>query len=124
MPCVRSWQKRSRYLYLNTTGVDAGLVEKGDYPRIGSYVFFDQLNLDLCIFGCQNPEGIRHLFCDCPVVVKLWQALREWLYYFCYVETMFEPFEVIFNMYKDAFPDMVNSIMLITKYYIYGQRFF
>ena len=76
----------------------------------------------LCTF-CQNsPETILHIFVHCKVVIKFWGLLFKWLYHFCFIPIKIEPQAIIFNNYKTAFSDLINSIVLITKHYIYVQR--
>ena len=49
----------------------------------------------------------------------MWKALSKWLYYFCYLD--FEASEkiILLNDYRGPFEDMVNTIILIVKYYIF-----
>ena len=76
----------------------------------------------LCTFCQKEDETVIHLLCLCPMVKKLWEALKRWLYYFCFLPFAQSDYEILFNQYKDSFPDMVNVIILITKQYIYAQR--
>ena len=63
-----------------------------------------------------------HLLVKCKHVQKIWKALAHWLDYFCFIKVEFAPAEIVFNDYNEAFPDLVNTICLITKYYIYVQK--
>ena len=77
----------------------------------------------LCSF-CQNAEEtIVHLLTNCIIVKdKIWKPLYKWLDYFCNVQVQFDPDVVIFNAYKDSFSHMTNTIILITKQYIYSAK--
>ena len=75
-----------------------------------------------CTFCNQEIETIRHLLVDCESVKKLWSTLKTWLNHFCALTINLTPYEIIFNKYKGAFAPLVNTLILITKYYIYVQR--
>ena len=75
-----------------------------------------------CTFCKDSPETTIHLFCECKHVVQIWKTLAKWLKYFCMIDLEPTKYVIILNVYKDSFPDMVNTILLITKYYIYVQR--
>ena len=75
-----------------------------------------------CGFCKDKVESIEHLFVNCIKVKKLWQALAKWLNYFCFIPFTVEPYPVIFNDYKCEYADMVNTIVLLTKHYIYVQK--
>ena len=42
--------------------------------------------------------------------------------YFCALQTNLSPEIILFNGYKGPYPEMVNTIILIVKYYVYVQR--
>ena len=63
-----------------------------------------------------------HLFCKCEKVKTLWRNLKKWLYYSCFVELDLSDHSIILNDYKGPFPDMINTIVLVTKYYVYSQH--
>ena len=75
-----------------------------------------------CSFCQDDHESILHLLCECGDVKKLWDSLTRWLQHFCDLQVELTNFEIIFNRYKDVSAPMVNTLILITKYYIYVQR--
>ena len=85
---------------------------------------WDRTVSSLCSFCSQADETLLHLFVECSHVIKIWSMLKKWLYHFCFVEIAIDPVQILLNKYKEAFTDMVNTIILITKYYIYTQRSF
>ena len=76
----------------------------------------------LCTFCGKEIETIIHLFITCTHTHKMWVALKKWLDHFCFLQLDIEPFDLIFNMYKNEFKQMVNTLILIMKYYIYVKK--
>ena len=79
---------------------------------------------DLCTFCKKDQETIIHLFTKCEhVKKKIWYPLSRWLYNFCLIQLdVNQEFELLFNAYKDSFPQIVNLIILIAKHYVYVKR--
>ena len=78
---------------------------------------------DLCSFCKEQQETYLHLFVKCKYVQsKIWKPLRNWLYYFCNTQFDINPEEIIFNRFKESNAGMVNTIILITKQFIYAKR--
>ena len=75
-----------------------------------------------CTHGCQSPETVLHCLYHCKYAQKIWNALERWLKYFCFIDFQAQEDIVIFNSYKDSFPDLVNTMILITKQYLYAKR--
>ena len=76
-----------------------------------------------CSFCNSEKEDYVHLFVSCKTVVKkVWKPLLTWLNYFCFIELPLDKYQILLNHYKDSFKDMVNTIILITKHYIYAKR--
>ena len=76
-----------------------------------------------CTFCDQEKEIVLHMFAKCKhVIAKIWTPLKKWLYHFCFIELEICEFEIIFNEYIDSFPNLVNTLILITKQYIYAAR--
>ena len=73
-----------------------------------------------CSFCKETMENYAHLFLKCKIVHQMWKALKKWLYHFCYVPLELDLYQLMFNKYKDSFAQMVNTIILITKQYIYA----
>ena len=78
---------------------------------------------DSCTFCQKCTETVMHLLTECQVVAqKIWIPLKNWLNYFCYIDFVIVPYDIILNRYKDSFPALVNTILCITKQYIYATR--
>ena len=76
-----------------------------------------------CTFCEKHNETVEHLLVRCNIVrQKVWYPLKRWLYYFCFINFEIDEYEIIFNVYKDSFADMVNMIILIAKQYIYATK--
>ena len=77
-----------------------------------------------CSFCNNEVETYVHMFVECRVVQdKLWIPLKKWLDYFCYIQIdNKDGYAIIMNKYKDSFPQLVNTIILIAKYHIYVKR--
>ena len=78
---------------------------------------------ELCTFCQSDTETYIHLFIKCSHVKKLWYTLAKWLDHFCYIDIYdIDPYELIFNMYKGCFSQLVNTILLITKQFFYARK--
>ena len=75
-----------------------------------------------CTFCHKDSETIVHLLYDCPLIKNIWKALKRWLYYFCFIELDITVQVILFNRYKDSFPQLVNTIILVVKQYIYAAK--
>ena len=76
-----------------------------------------------CTFCKTHDETTIHLFVHCEEVIhKIWLPLKQWLYYYCNVEFNIEAYEILFNKYADSFSDLINTIILIAKQFIYATR--
>ena len=76
-----------------------------------------------CTFCDSCPETVTQKLVLCPTVVrKIWIPLKRWLYNFCFITLELDPYEIIFNKYRDSFPDLVNTILTLTKQFIYATR--
>ena len=75
-----------------------------------------------CYFCNQEKEDYVHLFVECKIVKKLWTSLKKWLKYFFNVDLEICPYDIILNKYRDAFQCMTNTIILISKQYIYATK--
>ena len=74
-------------------------------------------------FVKKERETVTHMLITCEVVKKaIWLPLIKWLDYFCYIQMNLDVYEIIFNNYKDSFSTLVNSIIVLTKQYIYATR--
>ena len=75
-----------------------------------------------CYFCKSEEESVIHLLLNCSIIKKFWNKLVKWLDYFCNIQLQLEPITILFNMYRDSFPLLVNTIILITKQYIYATK--
>ena len=76
----------------------------------------------LCTFCNDEVETIVYLFVSCKCVQKIWIALKKWLKYFCNIDFEIEAPVILFDLHKDSFPALINTIILVTKYYLYSQK--
>ena len=76
-----------------------------------------------CYF-CQNSdETIHHLFVLCPIVQKyVWKPLKRWLYHHCFLDFNIEMYDILLLRYRDSCKNLVNTIILIAKQYIYATK--
>ena len=76
-----------------------------------------------CYYCKKEEETVLHLFVQCKYVQRtIWRPLMKWLYYFCNIDFVPEADVIIPLNYKDSFPNMVNTIILIAKQYIFSTR--
>ena len=69
----------------------------------------------LCTFCQKSNETILHIFVECEKVVQVWKMLSKWLKHFCFIDFHIKGYDIIFNRYRDSFPKLVNTILLIVK---------
>lgn len=77
-----------------------------------------------CSLCKQNCETIVHLFWECPKSGGLWKTMLRWLKYICKLDIKDNVTldVMIFNNFKGPQQWLVNTILLITKQYIYAQK--
>lgn len=75
-----------------------------------------------CTFCHKKPETILHLFVECHHVQKIWQALKKWLNNFHKIKVVWTPSVIIFSNYKGKSAKLVNTLLLIFKFYIYKTK--
>lgn len=75
-----------------------------------------------CTFCNNNHETVVHLLYKCPIVQKLWKALIRWFKYFTRIDVQLPIDVVILNDYKGPEKEMINTVILLTKHFIYAQR--
>ena len=77
----------------------------------------------LCYYCHKSEETYIHLFVKCQVIQnKIWKPLQGWLDYYHNIQIEIAPYDILLNGYKDSYPMMINTILLICKYYIYVTR--
>lgn len=75
-----------------------------------------------CTFCQKESETVLHLFIECALVQKIWKLLVRWVKYFHQMEIKVSPSKIIFCNETKRNAKFVNTIILITKYYIYKVR--
>ena len=76
----------------------------------------------LCTFCKQKIETIQHLFWECEQVKKLWGCLQRWFSYMLRLEIQINREDIFFCSYTGQFNQLVNTVYLITKQYIYAAK--
>ena len=100
------YRVQNRYLTTNTLLIKWGVVTS-----------------DKCYYCEVEKETIVHLLVKCKVVKSFWEKLQRWLDYICALSLDVQDVPaLIFNTYKGPFADMVNTIILITKYHVFANR--
>lgn len=75
-----------------------------------------------CSFCGSMPETTIHLFIDCPHTKKIWAAMQKWFAYIHDVQLLLTPSQIILNNYRGPLAELINTYILITKFYIYKSR--
>lgn len=77
-----------------------------------------------CYFCHNEIENATHLLWHCSHVQKFWKALFRWLKYICQcnTDTRINAQAIIFNNVIGKDKDFINTIILITKQYIYSVK--
>ena len=83
---------------------------------------WDNTITKLCTFCGMEDETIVHIFTRCKKVIDIWKLLSRWLKHFCFIDFETEEYAIVFNRYRDSFPKLVNTILLIVKQYIYAAK--
>ena len=77
----------------------------------------------LCYFCKKEVESYVHLFTECEIVHnKVWRPLERWLKYFCFIDFKSTVDNIILHKYSDSAKDMINTIILISKQYVYSVK--
>lgn len=77
---------------------------------------------DCCTFCAEKPETIVHMLFECRYVQKLLKALKKWLGHFHNVKVVFTVDTCILNNYKLQKSALVNTLLLVLKFYIYRTK--
>ena len=76
-----------------------------------------------CYYCEEHEEMLTHLLVGCQKVQqKIWLPQIKWLENFCLIKFTIDTYIIVFNEYKDSFPELVNTIVLIAKQYIYATK--
>lgn len=78
----------------------------------------------MCSFCKNHTETVTHLFWYCPVIADIWKNLFKWIKYICKFDIVedIDIETIIFCNYKGRHKWFVNTVLLITKQYIYRQK--
>ena len=74
---------------------------------------------ELCAFCGETRETILHLFCDCNIVKNIWLKIYEQLQIRCGGLSGLSGRDILLGIENVDYL-YINSILLITKYYIYS----
>ena len=74
---------------------------------------------EMCNFCQSFPETLEHLFCKCPKVRKLWSALNKWVSKLLKEKIYIADADIILNNVKGKYAQLLNTMVLIMKRYIY-----
>ena len=77
---------------------------------------------DRCTFCKQVPEMVLHFLWECPEVIEIWTNFQKWLSYILGFKFTLDRTTMICNNYKGPFGDLLNTLILITKHYIYATK--
>lgn len=85
---------------------------------------YDASASPLCIFCNYHNETVSHMLWHCPKVQSFWKNLFKWLKYTCKIDLLkdIDAYQLLLNMYKGKHGQLINTILLITKQYIYRTK--
>ena len=69
---------------------------------------------------CEVAETVLHILWECRKAHKLWRNLEKWSNYMMKIKLVISCQELIFNNYKGSQRQMVNTLTLIGKQYLYA----
>ena len=75
-----------------------------------------------CTFCKMKSETVIHLICECELVQKMWMALEKWIKHRTGIVIRFIPSLIIMNNISGKHKDILNTLALIMKQYIYAQK--
>ena len=84
--------------------------------------YWDKEVSPLCSFCKEQDETITHLMYDCKKTNVLWKALKKWIQYFFEIPIELPVDIVILNNYTGQQQQMINTIILVIKQYIYAAK--
>lgn len=79
---------------------------------------------DLCSFCKTKKETIVHLLCECHCTGSIWQLIQHWCKLMNIIDVEFSHQKIIFNNVSPVSNSVINTIVLIAKFYIYRTRCF
>lgn len=76
----------------------------------------------LCTFCKEKNETTLHFFTECVHALKLWKALKKWLKHWYQIDFEMHKDIIIFCCYRGRDKDLVNTFILVAKFYMYRCR--
>ena len=67
-------------------------------------------------------ETISHILWGCVKTQKFWKAVNKWLRYVCNLEIELTEPNIILNNIKGRNSELLNTIVLLAKQYIYAVK--
>ena len=77
---------------------------------------------NLCSMCGEEPETIVHFFAMCSVVRNIWQKIREFVSEFSTMTVNFSARNILWNTVAEDNRSCINTVVLITKQYLYARR--
>ena len=74
----------------------------------------------LCTFCANQVETTIHLLYNCPMILPLWERLSTWTNYFLQIDIIFSMDIVFLNNYRGKQKEIINSMIIVMKQYIYA----
>ena len=83
---------------------------------------WDQKIDPTCTFCHRDLETVWHVLYNWECVKVIWNLLIKWLEYMLDVRIVINDRIVLCNTYQGAYKELINTVFLITKQYIYAQK--
>ena len=77
-------------------------------------------NCNLCSFCKRHPETLMHLFWECEYVIPFWTTLNSYMKIYSTGTTQWQTVDIILGNHN--FDNILNTILIIAKSYIFKQR--
>ena len=65
-----------------------------------------------CSFCKQTIETSLHLFVQCEITSRLWNAISKWLAQICQTKVTFTAYKIILNKSKDKDSEFIDTIIV------------
>ena len=123
---VADWQRLMRYVYKITLSTKLRLFQyrllnKNIMTNLKRSKWDTEVSL-LCTFCHETLETTLHILWDCVKIQKLGKTLQRWLKYMLRIDITFTGDMIMYNNYKGPCKDLLNSIILIVKQYMYREK--
>ena len=81
----------------------------------------NRIDSGLCTYCNEKEEKIFHLFLECRIVNQFWNQLKNWLETNTNINFSLERRRLLFSVHGQN--ELVNYIYVVSKYYIYKNKF-